>query len=363
MQPVIDQFSHAIRISAENRIPLLIRGGRSKDFYGNPDSATNGTGGTSGIILETGAYSGIVNYEPTELVITVRAGTLLADLERGLRNRHQMLAFEPPYFSSMATIGGCVAAGLSGPRRASAGAVRDFVLGVRMLDGKGEDLSFGGQVMKNVAGYDISRLMAGSMGTLGLLLEISLKVMPLPARELTLRMEMDESKAIEKMNSWAAKPLPISATCFHGGELTYRLSGAESAVRVAREKIGGEEVTEGVAFWESVREQTHSFFRSGAPLWRLSVKPTTPSLPLPGRRFMEWGGALRWLAGEADAATIRTESEKAGGHATLFRSNGCSLQAAAFHPLSPAMLKIHRRLKEQFDPFYVFNPGRMYAEI
>jgi glycolate oxidase FAD binding subunit len=363
MQTVIDRFSQAIRMSAENGIPLLIRGGRSKDFYGNPDGPRNGTDGTSGIVLETGAYSGTVNYEPTELVITVRVGTRLADLERELSERHQMLAFEPPHFSSNATIGGCVAAGLSGPRRASAGAVRDFVLGVRMLDGKGEDLSFGGQVMKNVAGYDISRLMTGSMGTLGLLLEISLKVMPLPARELTLRMEMEETRAIEKMNSWAAKPLPISATCFHGGELTYRLSGAESAVRAAREKLGGEEVMEGAAFWESVREQTHSFFQSGGPLWRLSVKPTTPPLPLSGRQLMEWGGALRWLASEADASVIRTGSEKAGGHATLFRRNGCGLQTAVFHPLPPAMLKIHRRLKEQFDPFHLFNPGRMYAEI
>jgi glycolate oxidase FAD binding subunit len=232
-----------------------------------------------------------------------------------------------------------------------------------MLDGKGEDMSFGGQLMKNVAGYDIARLMAGSMGTLGLLLEISLKVMPMPARELTLRMEMDEAKAIEKMNSWGAKPLPISATCFHGGELTYRLSGAESAVRVARGKLGGEEVTDGAAFWESVREQPHSFFQSGGPLWRLSVKTTTPPLSLPGRQLMEWGGALRWLASEADAFAIRTAAEKAGGHATLFRRNGRSHEADAFHPLPPAMLKIHRRLKEQFDPFHVFNPGRMYAEI
>ena len=360
MQPVIDEFTHAIRLSAENRAPLLIRGGGSKDFYGNLGGATGRTGES---ILETGVYSGTVDYEPTELVVTVRAGTRLADLERELNGCHQMLSFEPPHFSSNTTIGGCVAAGLSGPRRASAGAVRDFVLGVRMLDGKGKDLSFGGQVMKNVAGYDISRLLAGSMGTLGLLLEISLKVMPMPARELTLRMEMDEAEAIEKMNSWAAKPLPVSATCFHGGELTFRLSGAEPAVRAARERLGGEEVMDGTAFWESVREQTHPFFQSGMPLWRLSVKPTTRPLFLPGKQFMEWGGALRWFASEADAPAIRVAAEKAGGHATLFRRNGPSHQADAFHPLPPAMLKIHRRLKEQFDPYHIFNPGRMYAEI
>ena len=272
MQPIIDQLSHTIRVSGENRSPLRIRGGGSKDFYGNLPA------GAEGDMVHTAAYSGIVNYEPTELVITVRAGTRLADLERELCDHHQMLAFEPPHFNSAATIGGCIAAGLSGPRRASAGAARDFVLGVRMLDGKGEDLSFGGQVMKNVAGYDISRLMTGSMGTLGLLLEISLKVMPLPVRELTLRMEMDEAQAIEKMNSWASKPLPISATCFHEGKLTCRLSGAESAVRVAREKLGGGEITEGPAFWESVREQTHPFFQAGNPLWRLSVKSTAPPI-------------------------------------------------------------------------------------
>jgi glycolate oxidase FAD binding subunit len=357
MQHIVDQLSHTIRVSGENRSPLWIRGSGSKDFYGNlPAGAEEDT-------IHTAAYSGIVNYEPTELVITVRAGTRLADLQMELRNHHQMLAFEPPHFNSAATIGGCVAAGLSGPRRASAGAVRDFVLGVRMLDGKGEDLSFGGQVMKNVAGYDISRLMTGSLGTLGLLLEISLKVMPLPARELTLRMEMDEAQAIAKMNSWASKPLPVSATCFHGGELTCRLSGAEAAVRAAHAKLGGEEVVEGTAFWESVREQTHPFFKPGIPLWRISVKPTAAPLPLPGKQLIEWGGALRWLAGEADAATIRASAEKADGHATLFRRNGPGLQTGVFHPLPPEMLKIHKRLKEQFDPFRIFNPGRMYAEI
>ena len=157
MQHIIDRFSQVIRTSAGNKSPLWITGGGSKDFYGNLADRPDGS------IVDTTAYSGIVNYEPTELVITVRAGTRLVDLEMELRNQHQMLAFEPPHFSSGATIGGCVAAGLSGPRRASAGAVRDFVLGVRMLDGRGEDLSFGGQVMKNVAGYDISRLMTGSM--------------------------------------------------------------------------------------------------------------------------------------------------------------------------------------------------------
>src|SRR6185437_1461746 len=217
--------------------------------------------------LDLASYAGMVDYEPTELVVTARSGTRLADLEAELYKHGQMLAFEPPHFGSDATLGGCVAAGLSGPRRASAGAARDFVLGVRMLDGRGDDLSFGGQVMKNVAGYDVSRLMTGSMGTLGVLLEVSLKVLPIPVEECTLRLSMSEAEAVEMMNRWAGKPLPVSATCFCDGELTVRLSGATSAVCAARAVLGGEEIAEGTSFWESVREQAHPFFRSEKQLW------------------------------------------------------------------------------------------------
>ncbi|MGH8761990.1 MAG: glycolate oxidase subunit GlcE, partial [Nitrosospira sp.] len=292
-------------------------------------------------------------------------GTRLADLEAELRKHGQMLAFEPPHFASVATLGGCVATGLSGPRRASTGAVRDFVLGVRMLDGRGDDLSFGGQVMKNVAGYDVSRLMTGSMGTLGLLLEVSLKVLPLPAMEMTLRMSMNETEAIGKMNFWAGKPLPVSATCFYDGELTLRLSGAEPAVRAAHAKLGGDEIVEGMSFWESVREQTHSFFQPQKSLWRLSIKSTTPPLSLPGKQLIEWGGALRWCVSsaeaEGDAKAMREMAVSAGGHATLFRNSGLSVPV--FHPLVPEMMKIHRRLKEKFDPAGILNPGRMYPEI
>lgn len=357
MQNIIDQFADTIRIAAECKAPLHICGGGSKEFYGNP------TVGQNISMLDVTAYSGIVAYEPTELVVTARTGTRLADLEAELYKHRQMLAFEPPHFGIAATLGGCVATGLSGPRRASVGAVRDFVLGVRMLDGRGDDLRFGGQVMKNVAGYDISRLMTGSMGTLGLLLEISLKVLPLPPMEMTLSLQMKEAEAIEKMNLWAGKPLPISATCFCNDVLTLRLSGAEAAVRAAHMKLGGEEVAEAVAFWQSVREQTHLFFQPGKSLWRLSMKSTTPPLSLSGQQLIEWGGALRWLINDApmSAETVRAAAKAAGGHATLFRSNETS--ADAFHPLAAEMMNIHRRLKEKFDPRGILNPGRMYPGL
>ncbi len=354
MQDIFQQFSEIIRSAAENQTALRIRGGGSKDFYG---AALNGE------ILDTRSYSGIVAYEPTELVITARAGTPLAEMEAALKERGQMLAFEPPHFGDHATLGGCIAAGLCGPRRAAVGAVRDFVLGVRMMDGRGNDLRFGGQVMKNVAGYDVSRLMVGSLGTLGLILEVSLKVLPLPLAEATLHFELPEDKAIQMLNQWAGRPLPISASAYTGGELGIRLSGAAAAVESACKKLDGERIddTQAGRFWTGIREQTNPFFRSAAPLWRLSVKSTTPPLKLPGAQFIEWGGALRWLKSDADAKTIRDAAVSAGGHATLFRASDKS--AGVFQPLAPALLKIHRGLKQNFDPAGIFNPGRFYPEF
>lgn len=352
MQNIVEQFAGAIRSAAANKTPLRIRGGGTKDFYGAR---------LEGAILDTCAYTGIVGYEPTELVITARAGTKLSELEADLRTHGQMLAFEPPHFGPDATLGGCVAAGLSGPRRAHAGAVRDFVLGARILDGNGNDLKFGGQVMKNVAGYDVSRLMAGSLGTLGMLLEVSLKVLPLPAAEQTLRYEMGEAEAIEKMNRWAGKPLPISANCFHAGVLTVRLSGAEPAVRAARAKLGGETVSDAQVFWESVREQSYRFFQNAGTLWRLSLKSTTPPLNLPGGQLIEWSGSLRWLAGDADPQAIRRAAENADGHATLFLGGHKSV--GVFHPPTPEIMKLHKRLKQTFDPAGILNRGRMYEDL
>ncbi|HSD59395.1 MAG TPA: glycolate oxidase subunit GlcE [Burkholderiales bacterium] len=349
MQAVINGYAEEIARAVADKAPLRLRGAGTKDFYGAR---------LDGRVLDTRACHGVVSYEPTELVVTARAGTSLLELERTLAEGGQMLAFEPPHFGPGATVGGCVASGLSGPRRAYSGSVRDFVLGVRMLDGRGQDLRFGGQVIKNVAGYDLSRLMTGSLGTLGLLLEVSFKVLPLPKSELTLRFELDEQSAVAKMNQWSGTPLPVSATCWHEGVLTVRLSGAEAGVRAARAKLGGEEVADGPGFWASVREQSHAFFRGAEPLWRLSLRPTARALGLPGRQLIEWGGALRWVAGPAPAQVVRDAAARCGGHATLFRARDKA--TSVFHPLAPAAFKLHLRLKQTFDPAGIFCPGRMY---
>ena len=357
-QQAMERFVERIR-AATGEQPLCPRGGGSKDFYGNAPR---------GEILDTREYSGIVSYEPTELVVTARCGTPLAEIEATLAGQGQMLAFEPPHFSataaaSVATIGGCVASGLSGPRRATAGAVRDFVLGVKMLDGQGTPLTFGGQVMKNVAGYDVARLMTGSLGTLGLLLEISLKVLPRPPVEATLRLEAPLDKALELMNRWAGQPLPISATCWQDGLLTLRLSGARSAVTAARQRIGGEALDD-ADFWRDLREQKSDFFAGDLALWRLSLPAVAPPLALPGAQLVEWGGSLRWLKSGADPEDIRAAATQAGGHATLFRgSDGQKTAAGVFQPLPPALLALHRKLKQSFDPRGIFNPGRMYREL
>jgi glycolate oxidase FAD binding subunit len=354
MDHLINQLAATIREAAKQKRPLCIRGGGTKDFYGGP---------VHGYKLNTVDYRGIVAYEPTELVITARTGTPLAEIEAALLEKGQMLAFEPPHFGTGTTLGGCVAAGLSGPRRPYAGAVRDFVLGVRILDGKGDDLKFGGQVMKNVAGYDVSRLMAGSLGTLGLLLEVSLKVLPAPPAETTLHLKCTEAEAIALMNDWAGKPLPITATAFHNGELGVRLSGALVAVDAAAKRIGGTPVAPAQAerFWTGIREHADPFFAISRPLWRLSVGSTTPPLELPGQQLIEWGGALRWLKSAADAKTIRDAAARSGGHATLFR--GGDKSGGVFHPLPPALMKLHRNLKQAFDPAGVLNPGRLYPDF
>ena len=335
------------------RKPLRLQGGGSKDFYGGP---------LCGEVLDARGHQGIVNYEPTELVITARSGTPLAELESTLAARRQFLACEPPNFAG-ATVGGAVAAGLSGPRRAAVGSLRDFVLGVKIMDGEGRVLKFGGQVMKNVAGFDVSRLMTGALGTLGLILEVSLKALPLPAGDATLRFELPQDKALDAMNQWAGRPLPLVANCWQDGILTLRLAGARAAVTAACTKLGGERVAaaEATALWTALREQTAGFFAADVPLWRLSGPSVTPPLELPGPVLLEWGGAQRWLRADADATHLYQTAAQAGGHATLFR--GGDKSGGVFAPLAPALLEVHRRLKQGFDPYGVFNPGRLYPEL
>ena len=346
---MIETFRDQVRAAAANGTALRIRGGGSKDWYGQA---------FEGEILDTRGHTGIVDYEPTELVITARCGTPLAEIEAVLAEQKQMLAFEPPRFGA-ATFGGAIAAGLSGPRRASSGAVRDFVLGAHLLDGKGELLCFGGQVMKNVAGYDVSRLLAGSLGTLGLITQASVKVLPRPFAGTTLRFEIDATAAIRKLNEWGGQPLPISASCWHAGVLALRLSGAQAAVDAAVKSLGGQVLPDCAAFWASVREQQHPFFAGDAPLWRLSLPSTTGAIVVKGEQLVEWGGAQRWLrAGSEDAEAIRRTASAAGGHATLFRGGDKSV--GVFQPLAPAVARIHERLKVSFDPAHLFNPGRMY---
>jgi len=352
----IEQFQERVRAATREREPLCIRGGGSKDWYG---------GSPSGTVLDTREYAGIVDYEPTELVITARCGTPLAEIEALLARHNQMLAFEPPHFGASATVGGTVAAGLCGPRRASSGATRDFVLGARLLDGKGDVLAFGGKVMKNVAGYDVSRMLAGSMGTLGLLLEVSLKVLPRPFAEATLRFEMGEIDAIRRLNEWGGQPLPLSGSAWCGGQLALRLSGAEAAVDAAMRLLGGEAVPrpDAAAFWADMREQRHAFFSGSDPVWRMSVPSTTGALVLGGDQLIEWGGAQRWLRADGGAATaqaIRRTVQACGGHATLFR--GGDKGSAVFQPLAPALARIHARMKDAFDPAHIFNPGRLVPE-
>ncbi len=346
------------------RRALRIVGGGSKSFYGRPVGAPAGEGGDGVARLDCRSNRGIISYEPTELVVTARCGTSLAELEQVLAAQRQYLPFEPPHFGAEATVGGAVAAGLSGPRRMAAGALRDYVLGTTLLTARGEVLRFGGQVMKNVAGYDVSRLLAGSLGVLGVIAEVSLKVLPLPAAEQTLALELGEAEAIRRCNQWGGQPLPISATLWEGDRLWVRLSGAAAAVNAAAARLGGErlEPDRAAALWQSVREQTHDFFADAPVLWRLSLPPATPPLELAGRQLIEWGGALRWhvpVHDQAAAQALRELVNAVGGSATLFRA-GSRATVARFHPLDAAIKQIHLRLKQEFDPNRIFNPGRMY---
>jgi glycolate oxidase FAD binding subunit len=351
------ELSEQVKRAAAGKTPLHIRGGGSKTFYGRAVAGNSRP-------LDVTGYHGIVAYEPTELVITARAGTPVSELEAALAEQGQMFGFEPPYFGAGATLGGMVACGLSGPRRPYAGSVRDFVLGVKILNGKGEILSFGGQVMKNVAGYDLSRLLTGSLGTLGVILEASIRVLPVPAREQTLVKPCTEQQAIEQFSTWGRYPYPITAAA-HDGEVLYvRLAGAASAVTAAAAQIGGDPVRDSATFWKVVREHEHPFFdgNENIPLWRFSLPPATAPLQLSSSNtFIDWGGAQRWLFADLDADTAFAVAQAAGGHASLF--HGGDRRGVVFQPLQPAVAGLHQRLKHSFDPAGIFNPGRLYSDL
>ena len=358
-----------IRAAAADRTPLRLQGGGTKAFLAEPNPGT---------LLSTTGYAGIISHEPSELVVTVKAGTPLAELESVLAAAGQSLAFEPPHFGPGATVGGMVAAGLSGPARASVGAVRDYVLGVQVLNGRGELLTYGGQVMKNVAGYDVSRVMAGSLGTLGVLAELSLKVLPVAPAEATLVFERSQADALEQLHRWGGQPLPINASCWVRDDtapgapelLFVRLRGAVAAVEAAcirmTEEAGGQRMDNAQAGpdWAACRDQTLPFFTAPSPelcLWRLSLPQTAPVLDLPYPLFIEWHGGQRWLwAPPAAAADIRRVAAAAGGHALLFRAPADGAAGVPrFDTPSPAVATLSQRLREAFDPVGIFNPGRM----
>jgi glycolate oxidase FAD binding subunit len=336
----------------QDKTPLQIRGGGSKGFLGRI---------SQGELLDVSPHSGIVHYEPTELVITARAGTPLNLIEQTLAEQGQMLAFEPPAFGSKATLGGTIACNLSGPRRAFAGAARDFLLGVQLLNGRGEIIRFGGEVMKNVAGYDVSRLMAGAMGTLGVMLEISLKVLPIPEQQLTLALDMNTDQALRQMQQWMLQPLPISALSFYDHQLFVRLSGTPRAVEAAQQTIGGDLLQENDHFWRNLREQKHPFFDADDALWRLSLANDAAPLALDGDWLYDWGGALRWYRGPAGADRLQQLAANHDGHASLFRSP--AQRDRVFQPLTPVLQRLHRNLKQAFDPAGILNPGRLYADL
>ncbi len=340
---LLEQVNQAL----DARTPLRIQGGNSKAMLGRP---------VAGEVLDTRAHRGIVSYDPTELVLSARAGTPLAEIEAALDARGQRLPFEPPHLGDGATLGGAIASGLSGPRRPWAGSARDHVLGTRVITGHGQLLRFGGEVMKNVAGYDLSRLLAGSFGCLGLITEVSLKVLPKPRACVSLRLEMDAATALCELAEWGQQPLPISAACHDGEALHLRLEGGEGSVRSACKRLGGDPLDS--AYWTQLREQRLAFFASGQTLWRLSVPSHTPALDIPGRQLLDWAGAQRWLLSDAPAETIRHSVSAVGGHATCYGASD-----TPFQPLPPLLLRYHQRLKKQLDPQGIFNPGRLYAEV
>ncbi len=368
MNYILAELTEQVLAARANFKPILIKGGESKSFYGNPFEL----GSDTPIALDMSVLKGIVNYQPTELVVTALAGTPLQDIRKALDEHGQMLAFDPPQFSASSTIGGCVAAGLSGPGRHGAGPLKDYVLGATLIDAQGRVLRFGGEVMKNVAGYDVSRLLAGSLGMFGAIAQVSLKVTPKPLEACTLEREATEQEALDLFHSWRAQPLPIRSTSWEPpddghskGRMRVCLAGAPAAVSSAQAKLGGERMDALAAqqFWADLRDHQLAFF-SSQPLWRVAVAPGTPALGL-GPTWIEWGGGQRWMNSDLDAGMVRAVAKKAGGHATLFRPRAESAppEHGVFQPLDPGVLNIVQRLKHEFDPKGLFNPGRLVMGV
>ncbi|MEJ8825405.1 glycolate oxidase subunit GlcE [Variovorax humicola] len=366
MDSTLQAMVERVRAAAANATPLRIRGGGTKDFYGEA---------IDGEALDTASLAGVVSYEPTELVVTVRTGLPLAELEALLSAEGQCLAFEPPRFAANGTVGGMVAAGLSGPSRASVGSVRDHVLGAELLNGKAELLRFGGTVMKNVAGYDVSRVLAGSLGTLGLITEVSLKVLPIAPAQATLRFDCSQADALRLLNAWGGQPLPLNASCWvedAGQPVLYlRLRGAVAAVESACKHLGGVRLDNAqvAADWDACRDQTLPWFADIAPtqdLWRVSVPQTATALSIDGEPpLIEWHGAQRWYRAESEqGAAIRAAAKAVGGHATLFKTRDATRLRgdARFDALSPALARVQRNLMHEFDPHRIFNRGRLASE-
>ncbi len=348
-----EELQQRVVRAREESTPLAIRGGGSKDFYGREIT------GQEFVVQQ---HTGVLDYQPTELVITARAGTSLREIQETLADHNQMLGFEPPSFAPSATLGGAIATGLAGPRRPYAGSVSDFVLGMKLLTGTGEILRFGGKVIKNVAGFDVSRLMVGAMGCLGVVLEVSLKVLPMPLRETTVKLEHREAgESLEFMTALARKPLPVSAACWVGGVTWLRLSGTDTGVDSAIRQIGGEMDGQEGSFWHSIREHSHGFFQDDGLLLRGSVAPATPVICPQTPQLMDWGGAVRWVCGAGDDSEFERQVRGHRGYVTRFRNADRS--GRVFGPVDSVRMKYQQRLKDAFDPRRILNPGRMYAGL
>ncbi len=343
-----------VQESIANKEPLYIHGGNSKAFYGNTVNAK---------ALDISSHTGVISYEPTELCITVRAGTLLSDIEALLNDTHQILPFEPPQYSPQATIGGAIAAGISGPRRAYTGSVRDAILGVKIINGHGEIVTFGGQVMKNVAGYDLSRMMVRSQGTLGVILEVSIRLLPKPQSEITLTFETDQKSALQFFLDSRLQQLPITASAWFNEQAYLRLSESETTVAQAQKKLGYDLLNDYDDFWTDLSDHRHHFFgRMDKPLWRLSLPPATKQISsIDDNQLIEWGGAQRWINSNAPANIIQNIATSNNGYAYMFR--GDLPETPCFPVLNESLMTLHKQLKHNMDPNGIFSPGRIYSGL